>query len=169
MPRKPNPPEVTLANIMAKTERAKDGCLLWTGLVDRSGYPRTTYRKKPVTVHELVWYLTYGDWSTREQPVDHVCHNEALQARTCLGGPTCAHRRCVEVSHLRRTTKAENTDAGMIGQRRYLRVACENCGSELTDDDRDHEASRRMGFCRSCRRTYDRQRAAKYRKAKADA
>jgi hypothetical protein len=95
---------------LLKTERQapepgqKIGCLLWTAGLSKDGYGIFFAEGKVVSSHN--W--SYEHWVGPRRPgfeVDHTCHNRSQ----CFAGKDCAHRRCVEPSHLELVTKAENT------------------------------------------------------------
>lgn len=91
----------------ARTRRV-NGCLEWTGDLDKDGYGRFQVKVdgRWVTVAAHVWA-----WTQKHGPVpaghtlDHVCHS---RDDTCRGlGRLCPHRRCVDVDHLEPVTPAE--------------------------------------------------------------
>jgi hypothetical protein len=62
----------------------------------RAGYARATWEGRGESAHVVVWLM-----AGREIPeglsLDHTCHDPRL----CAGGPTCPHRACVNIDHLR--------------------------------------------------------------------
>lgn len=85
------------------------GCWTWTGAISAYGY--AVLKTEPgVTSFVHRWALGYfRNEVPRDRDADHVCHNED---RTCPGGVTCPHRRCVNPDHLRAATRSENVSAG---------------------------------------------------------
>lgn len=92
----------------------QDECWIWTGTVQNAGYglfrvgsKRDGTRRK-VLAHRWAYQDAHG-----RMPLgvaDHCCHNEDL---TCRRGDACMHRRCVNPSHLRDVSQAENVRAAM--------------------------------------------------------
>lgn len=74
-----------------RTEKRGE-CLIWSGRVNRGGYPVTTYNGKTSYVYRLTWARARGTIPDGMQ-VDHVCHN----------------RSCVRVEHLRLASHSENS------------------------------------------------------------
>lgn len=92
-----------------KVEKQGGGCWLWTGRPNGGGYGRIAIGGgSHVYVHRFAYELTHGpipDGLT----VDHECHTKD---ESCVGGPTCPHRRCVNPAHLVAVTRGENTLRG---------------------------------------------------------
>lgn len=83
-----------------KTRRNDEGCLIWLGKLDSNGYGP----------HRRIYEQTVGPIPAGMQ-LDHTCHDRTV----CLGGPTCPHRSCVDVTHLKVTTLVENVRRGGRG------------------------------------------------------
>src|SRR6266446_4500104 len=82
----------TIQNILSKTiQGAGSDCLLYTGALDKDGYPRISYRGKMRIGSHVVYELCHGSIPEGHE-VDHICHV----------------RRCVEPTHLRALTHREN-------------------------------------------------------------
>src|SRR5215471_9888175 len=82
----------TLQNIFARTIRDEEnGCLLFTGALDKDGYPRISLEGETGLGSQVVFKLYYGAIPAGHE-VDHICHV----------------RRCVEPSHLRLLTHQQN-------------------------------------------------------------
>jgi len=85
-----------------------DGCWLWLGYVDKYGYG--TFRigstvdgtRRKVYAHRWAYEQINGP---APDDVDHDCHNKD---KSCPGGITCRHRRCVRPDHLIAATRSEN-------------------------------------------------------------
>ena len=75
----------------ARTVRDGD-CLVWTGALKENGYATLRHGGRLVYVHRWAWEAANGPTPEGMQ-VDHTCWNRA----------------CVELSHLRLATSAENT------------------------------------------------------------
>lgn len=81
-----------------------DGCIHWTGYIDRQGYGKFSVSGRMQLAHRVSYELATG--AAPEGPaLDHTCHNRDL---SCQGGPTCLHRRCVNPAHLEPVTRLEN-------------------------------------------------------------
>lgn len=79
------------ASFLAHTQRRGD-CLIWTGYKSSGGYGRLSMgKKKVVQAHRYAWERTHGP-IPEGVVIDHLCHTPL----------------CVEVSHLRTATPAEN-------------------------------------------------------------
>jgi hypothetical protein len=53
--------------------------------------------------------LPEGRGEPGHRPVDHQCHN---RSKSCRGGPSCLHRRCINPDHLRAVPTKVNVLAG---------------------------------------------------------
>lgn len=80
-------PERSLA---ARTEWRND-CLEWTGMRLTDGYGQISVKDKMVRTHRYAWELENGPIPAGME-VDHICHNPP----------------CVNVNHLRLSSRAEN-------------------------------------------------------------
>ena len=87
-----------------------DGCWLWTAACDPGGYGMVWDPRQQchVRAHRAVYKLLVGPIPD-ELPLDHLCHNAD---ETCMGGPTCPHRRCVRPAHLEPVTHKVNINRG---------------------------------------------------------
>lgn len=74
-------------------------CLVWTGSVDKNGYPRCLSKSFGSAVaHRAVYLQKHGPTNL---PVDHLCSN----------------RKCVKLSHLEAVTQAENVYRSKVTKR----------------------------------------------------
>ena len=98
----------TPETVYAQLVYDEHGCRMWTGYLNEHGYGRVKVHQKSWLVHRLIWEWEVGPifpgWT-----IDHECHNRDAD---CLGGRTCRHRACTEMSHLREVPSAVNTLAG---------------------------------------------------------
>lgn len=83
-------PVVTYADLWRRIEKT-DACWVWTGALDREGYPVGRVNQVTVRVHRVVYAREVGPIPEGFE-VDHVCQV----------------RRCVRPDHLEAVTGAEN-------------------------------------------------------------
>lgn len=69
----------------------ENGCHLWRGAKDKSGYSQVEIGGRSFYAHRAIWHAHYG-WIEKGLQVDHICHT----------------RNCVNIKHLRVVTHAEN-------------------------------------------------------------
>lgn len=86
--RKHLPPE---ARLERDTEDLPNGCKVWTGAINSAGYGLITVNGKVTRAHRYAWERVNGS-IPEGMLIDHICHNRA----------------CVEVTHLRLATRAQN-------------------------------------------------------------
>lgn len=95
------------ASLLARMEEQTNGCIHYTGCIDRDGYGRIKIRGRSWAAHRAAYEHFVGpipDGLT----IDHECHNAEA---ACAGGPTCLHRRCVNPVHLAVKTTGDNSNA----------------------------------------------------------
>jgi hypothetical protein len=78
-----------------------DGCWEWMGRLNAEGYG--VYGSG--MAHRACYEICVGSIPAGHQ-LDHVCHT---LDRSCAGGPSCAHRRCVNPQHLEPVPPAVNS------------------------------------------------------------
>jgi hypothetical protein len=87
----------------------ENGCRLWTGGVNRNGYPSVSLAPgRPGAGHRIAYELATGDKPEPHEPIHHIC----------------GVKRCVEPAHLQKITSIENT-AEMLERKFYLRRIAE--------------------------------------------
>ena len=141
----PNPP-LSFDLIAQYSERDPSGCLLWTGPVTQDGYARWKTHGKWQRVHR--WVAAQAAEVPDGWTVDHQCHDP----EECSLNHKCPHRRCVEPSHLRAMTNAENSLRGGSPLAMHARKTHCKRGHELVGDN-VYFAPKKSGGreCRTCR------------------
>jgi hypothetical protein len=91
-------------------EPNENGCRLWLGGINTSGYPVVSSGKSGggFMAHRVAYELATGDVPQRHEPIHH----------------TCAVSACVEPSHLQKITSHENT-AEMLERTWYIKRIAE--------------------------------------------
>lgn len=118
--------EAFLERVFARCVRTEQGCLIWQRCITKkTGYSRIGYRGDVWLGHRLVYALAVRALKPDEH-VDHRCHNADT---SCTGGRTCAHRRCLEPSHLEAVSQPENN-------RRAREHATKTPGARFTGEQR---------------------------------
>lgn len=132
---------------------AAGDCVLWRGQVNAEGYGRiNTHRDgKPrrFRVHRLVYELHIGPIPDGFV-IDHTCHSADS---SCIGGPACTHRRCINPHHLEAVTQQVNAQRGKRVLHPISRTARTHCahGHELNDENSYCLPSRPdRRYCRTC-------------------
>lgn len=110
-----------------------NGCIQWTGEISTGGYGLVSLGGRRWTAHRVVYELRVGPIPDGLQ-LDHMCHNDDL---SCAGGPSCQHKRCINVDHLIPATPSENVGRA-LGPRKVQGCKEAGCG-------REHHA---RGWCR---------------------
>lgn len=113
----------------AKVEPGNNGCLNWTGAVEKTGYGRVKFDGRIEMAHRAAWIHVYGPIPPR-LVIDHTCH-----AEDCRADEACAHRRCVNVDHMELVTIGENTRRGNSPTAIAARTGICKRGHSLTDPD----------------------------------
>lgn len=80
-----------------------NGCWEWIGYVSKNGYGSIKFERKVVPAHRFSYQIFKGP-IPEGMDLDHICHDP----KTCDGGKSCPHRRCVNPDHLEPTTDAVN-------------------------------------------------------------
>lgn len=136
------------ANLLGRLEVQSNGCVHFTGQIDRKGYGVASDgngRKK--RAHRLMYELMVGPIPDG-RPLDHRCHNEDPD---CPGGVTCLHRRCLNPGHLEPSTTKENLRRGKGPSGiNYRKTHCIR-GHEFTDEN-TYVTKRGARSCRTCHR-----------------
>ena len=133
---KTNPAEFDrrwIARHLAKTVRDKNGCVLWQGRVQWTGYAQASYRGRNLQLHRKLYELIKGVELRRDQD---VCHS-------------CDVRHCVNMDHLWIGSRSENMyDA--ISKGRHPEAAQTHCwrGHEYNEANTYHTGVSRQ--CKAC-------------------
>lgn len=138
-----------------------NGCWRWDGTVYRNGYGKCRMAAKRAYGTQLAHrasYLAAGKVIPPGLDLDHTCHDP----RTCRGGDTCPHRRCVNPDHGEPVTRSVNLRRGRGRWGGWIEGTCQR-GHDLTDPANvriDERGSRR---CVPCRRIRYQAAGARYR------
>lgn len=136
-----------LDKLMEQVRVDPSGCHVWTGHTNQAGYGAVSINGQRYYAHRLAYELLVGP-VPEGLHIDHTCHTND---ESCLGGPSCPHRACVNPDHLEPVTPAENTRRGAPARRTH----CPQ-GHEYTPDNTQRRA--RKGGKRECK-TCNRERS----------
>jgi hypothetical protein len=95
-----------LQKIIDRIEPQDNGCWWYPAKRNHKGYAVTRIGWpiiKGAKIHRLSWIYYKGD-IPEGMVLDHTCHDP----KTCIGGDTCEHRRCVNPNHLQLVSASEN-------------------------------------------------------------
>lgn len=129
----------TLSRYVDKIVVKEDGCWEWTASVGEHGYGRVRFDNVEYRAHVFIYLIIFGVLDVG-LVLGHQCHDTAVLRGECYGGISCAHRRCVNPTHLVPMTQREN-------MKRAAKVICRKCGAE-----RVAQTNGRFR-CRTCRKT----------------
>jgi hypothetical protein len=134
----------------ARVERTgHGGCWLWTGSTS-NGYGIIKWAGRGSGAHRVAWEIAFGAIPD-DREIDHRCHTS-----DCRLGAKCPHRRCVNPSHLKPVTHAENMapDRSSLGassrERNRAKTHCPH-GHEYTPENTYFTPSGSR-YCRECNR-----------------
>jgi len=139
----------TLADRFWEKVDKTETCWNWMGYLFR-GYGRF-HADPELIAHRFAYELLVGP-IPEGMTLDHLCHNADP---TCAGGPTCAHRRCVNPVHLEPVTSPENSS------RRNPRTHCP-AGHPYSEANTYHHPRGDL-VCLICRREASRRYKARKR------
>lgn len=117
--------------------KSTNGCWHWTGYIAREGYGQYNVPKgSAVRAHRYLYDQLVEPVYDRKHPnyrdVDHECHN---RSKSCPGGKTCLHRRCVNPAHLAAKTPRANLEASpRIQARRQQHDYCKRGHEQVGDN-----------------------------------
>jgi hypothetical protein len=140
--------------IVSQQQHAGVPCWLWAGATDK-GYARIHVGGRVKRAHRLVYEALVGPVPDGLD-IDHLCHDPG----TCLGGPACPHRACLNPAHLRAVTRRENSapSRGRGNGNRY-KTHCIH-GHKFTPENTIWHAGGTKRMCRECHRASYRKSAA---------
>lgn len=135
---------------------AETGCWEWAGLRSDQGYGLLMFNGQRRSRAHRVSFIVFRGPIPDGLQLDHLCHS---RDRSCPGGVTCVHRRCVNPAHLDPVTNRENTVRGvgpkLVHARYAARTHCVN-GHELNAQNVRHAANG-VRVCRTCQRVHSRE------------
>lgn len=137
----------TLAKRFWSKVKITESCWLWTGYVSVFGYGLIQHGyplPRRFMAHRLAYELTTGP-IPQGLDIDHLCHNAD---KSCAGGRTCMHRRCVNPAHLEPATRKQNLNRGWNARKRQ--TSCQR-GHQFDKENTYYLPDGRR-CCRKCRR-----------------
>lgn len=113
--------DAIVSRFMAKTVRADNGCLIWTGAVSRNGYGKFYLSDGSQESHVVAWRMSNGGVNVPEGML--VMHS-------------CECRLCVAPGHLVVGTQSQNTTHANRNRRlaNFRRHGSDVVSSVLTED-----------------------------------
>lgn len=134
-------------------------CWSWVACITKDGYGSFNF-DITTSAHRFAYFVARGTIPD-DRVLDHQCHN---RDRSCPGGRSCLHRRCVNPAHLEPVTGVENT-------RRSVRTQKTEClnGHPYTPENtylRPGQGDRQRD-CRTCIRDRVRQYTARRKAVQA--
>lgn len=130
-----------------------NGCWWWMNGFGQvpAGYGLITIDGAQLRAHRVVYEIYIGPIPDG-LVLDHTCHDP----KTCDGGKTCPHRRCVNPAHLEPITREENVRRGCGPQSWYeQRRSMTHCkrGHEYTPETmKVYDGCRQCFLCQNERR-----------------
>jgi hypothetical protein len=138
------------ARFWTSVREDESGCWLWTLKTDRYGYARYKIGEQRYAAHRFIYEAVVAPIGAGMQ-LDHVCHSLDSE---CLGGRTCAHRRCVHPLHLEPVSNRTNSERRASS----LLTSCPRGHAyDVANVGRNSKGGR---YCRTCRRIETRERRA---------
>lgn len=127
----------------SKVQVEPNDCWLWTASLDKCGYGKFGLSGRMAKAHRVA-YLELVQLIDSALELDHICHSTD---RSCSGGTTCLHRRCVNPAHLEPVSHYENGRRSVPAQI----TQCVN-GHPYTPDNTYLRPSGKHGQrdCRAC-------------------
>lgn len=148
------------ARIERNSEPCANGCVLWTGSLDRYGYARFPVKMNgariDTTGHRIAWMLENGKIDDPKNVIDHLCRNRA----------------CVNPAHMEIVSAKENTQRGalIIANRErlgaapnYPRSTSERCANGHERATNGYVRIGRDGYSRTNCRACDLDRARRFK------
>lgn len=155
---------------MKRVHKSTNGCWHWTGHVDPNGYGHYSFTRdgKRTSTNAHRWAYEYANGplippgEPGHQQVDHECHN---RSKSCQGGRSCPHRRCVNPAHLAAKTPKHNVHASRhtLAAANRAKTHCIR-GHELSGDNLRGQNGKR--YCYTCHLTRGNEARRKRNQAK---
>ena len=135
-------------NLLQRMEPQPNGCIWFTGNLNRGGYGAVWNGEREVGAHRAAHELFVGP-IPEGHTIDHECHN---RDESCAGGGTCLHRRCVNWEHLAPKPNGDNSRASR-NTRQSINAAKTHCPQGHPYDEANTFVNSKGGReCRTCLR-----------------
>jgi hypothetical protein len=95
---------MTPQRLWERAVRRPNGCLIWTGARNDSGYGSVKVGGRVLKAHRYAYEVATGKPIPEGMDIGHQCHDDDLD---CPPGK-CEHRLCIEPTHLLPQTIDEN-------------------------------------------------------------
>lgn len=155
-------PQQIVGRLFKRTTPGPNGCIIWTGWVDRDNYGCIKNEGRQLRAHRAAYQLLVSPVDDNVQ-IDHTCHNKDL---SCLGGRDCLHRRCINPYHLDAVSNRENSmrSAWTIPGRNLRKT---HCPQGHPYDEANTRVTGGKRHCRECNKDFCRAYAQRRRSAQA--
>jgi hypothetical protein len=121
-------------------------CRVWSGAFNkRNGYGKVRYDGVYHRPHRLLYVTLVAEIPDGFEP-DHLCH----EPDRCAGGPTCRHRLCANLDHIKVVTRLENfMRSGAPAARNARKTHCDS-GHLFSGANVRYYINSRGGISRYC-------------------
>jgi HNH endonuclease len=136
----------TISEVIGRAVIQENGCALWPGSLNGSGYAHGRWGRRVVTLHRLLYEAVKGPVPDG-MVLDHVC----------------GERSCINFAHLEPVTSGENTRRGRRPQRE--KTHCPE--GHLLSGDNLYRTNAGARQCRACKAANAKRRAAEIRQGAA--
>jgi len=124
--------------LLEKVVAGPNGCIVWVGAKDRSGYGRINVKERARLAHRISYQHLVGEIPDGLE-LDHLCRNPS----------------CINPNHLEPVTRKVNTDRGLCAETHRKRFAAQtHCkhGHEYTPENTYRAPKTGKRHCKTCAR-----------------